>query len=226
MIVHIYLILSSQTTEWETTNPERKMSSGLFHNIAAAVLGQRMRLWLRSVPAQPSACAGDSGSTLAFVPWLNSIFFLVILLPLLNTAALSDLSPHKLPFECQSYNSDAVVAMATSESLHLRLLGKHHEPATGKKRKLTSSPFYLFIHFQWDILNFLICYAFSCYLGGRIWKTVSKNLIYVHCIELSHWCCQNLWITSLWEKESLVRDSDEKKGSGYIFWGVDIFQTK
>lgn len=104
-----------------------------------------MRLWLRPVPAQQSACVGDSGSTLAFVPRPNSIFFLVILLPLLNTAALSDLSPHKLPLECQSYNCDAVVAMATSESLHLRLLGKHPEPATGKKRKLTSSPIYLFI---------------------------------------------------------------------------------
>lgn len=143
MLVHIYLILSIQTTEWEITNPERNMSSGLFHNIAAAVLWQRMRLWLRSLPAQPSACAGDSGSTLAFVPRPNSIFFLVILLPLLNTAALSDLSPHKLPLECQSYNSDAVVAMATSESRNLRLLGKHPEPATGKDRKLTSSPFFI-----------------------------------------------------------------------------------
>lgn len=45
----VYLILSIQTTEWETATPERKVSSGLFH-IAAAVLWQRMRLWLRSVP--------------------------------------------------------------------------------------------------------------------------------------------------------------------------------
>lgn len=51
-IVHIYLILSIQTIEWETSTPEREMSSGLFHNIAAAVLWQRMRLWLCSVPAQ------------------------------------------------------------------------------------------------------------------------------------------------------------------------------
>lgn len=66
-------------------------------------------------------------------------FFLVILLPLLNTAALSDLSPHKLPLERQtwSYNCDAAVAMATSQSLHLRLLGKHPEPARVERKPIS-----------------------------------------------------------------------------------------
>lgn len=177
IIAHIYPILFIQTTEGEATNPERKMSSGLFHNFPAARLWQGMRLWLSSVPAQPSVCAGDSGSTLAFVPQPNSIFFLVILLPLLNTTALSDLSPHKLPLKCQSYNCDAPVAMAMSQSLHLRLLGKHPEPAKGKKRRLTSPLcIYLSIPFQCDILNFLICCALSLFFfftsGGGCMKNV------------------------------------------------------
>ncbi|KAI9546375.1 hypothetical protein NQZ68_027544 [Dissostichus eleginoides] len=46
------------------------------------------------------------------VPRPNPIFLQVILLPLLNTAALSELSPHKLPLECQrqSNNMDGAVA--------------------------------------------------------------------------------------------------------------------
>lgn len=83
--------------------------------------------------------AGDAGLTLAFAPHSNSMFFLVILLPLPNTAALSVLSPPKLPLECQSrsYNCDAVVAMATSPVAapegFFFFLGKHPELAIGEK---------------------------------------------------------------------------------------------
>lgn len=141
-VITVHIIISIQTTEGETMNPERQVSFRLFHKIISVLLCQRRRLRLSTVPARPPVSAGDSGSTLAFVPLPNSIFFLVILLPLLNTAALSDLSPHKLPLECQSwsYNCDAVVAMATSQSLHLRLLGKHPEPARVKRKP--TSPFF------------------------------------------------------------------------------------
>lgn len=59
-----------------------------------------------------SGGGGDSGKALPLVPQPNPIFFHVIPLPLLNTAALSELSPHKLPLECQrqSNNSDGAVA--------------------------------------------------------------------------------------------------------------------
>lgn len=59
-----------------------------------------------------SGGGGDSGKASPLVPQPNPIFFLVIPLPLLNTTALSELSPHKLPLECQrqSNNRDGAVA--------------------------------------------------------------------------------------------------------------------
>lgn len=65
-----------------------------------------------SLMAALSDGSGEAGKASPLVPQPNPIFFLVIPLPLLNTAALSELSPHKLPLECQrqSSNRDGVVA--------------------------------------------------------------------------------------------------------------------
>lgn len=62
--------------------------------------------------ASLSGSGDDSGKASPLVSQPNPIFFPVIPLPLFNTAALSELSPHKLPLECQrqSNNRDGAVA--------------------------------------------------------------------------------------------------------------------
>ena len=49
---------------------------------------------------------GDSGTASPFMSQPTPIFFLVILLPLLRPAALLELSPHKLPLECQRWRNN------------------------------------------------------------------------------------------------------------------------